>query len=784
MLDAKGTQERLKWLCDEINRHDRLYYVEARPEIGDADYDRLYNEMLAIEREHPEWVLPDSPSQRVSGAPSTGFAQVRHDLPMRSLDKTHSKGELLEFDAFLKRQLPGETWDYVVEPKIDGVSLSLVYLDGKLVRAATRGNGEVGDDITANMKTVRSIPLSIADAPSVLEVRGECYMTRDGFLKLNAREEEAGREPFANPRNAAAGSMKQLNPAETARRPLEMLAYASGKIAGETYATHSSLTEAFKRWGFKTAPWARLCPNINAVLEAIDELETLRHSFPFEIDGAVIKVNQRALYSKLGATAHAPRWARAYKYAPERAKTTVRAITVQVGRSGVLTPVAELEPVALAGSEISRATLHNADEVARRDVRIGDRVWLVKAGDVIPAIDSVIKDERTGDEIVFQMPSLCPECSSPTLRLEGEVAYRCTNPECPAQQICRLEHFCSGNALDIRAIGGKIAEVLVQSGLVANLLDVFTLDAITLSELQISDDSGSMRKFGKNAITALASIEAAKALPLHRWLFALGIPGIGATVAEQVAQLHSDFADLASLAIAGRTADFYDAVERASSLNPKAAANRGLDGDKREELTERFLRCCGEIGVLGDELVAKGAARKVPGTQLPAQYICTIKPETAKSLRAFFTSAYGRKFAARMQELGIVAASEKKEVDSDGPLAGMTFVLTGTLSLPRLEVAAAIKAAGGAVQDTVSTKTMYLVAGANTGASKTAKAEKLGTKVIDEAELNAMLEKGRAKPDEHSQASSTEVGAPEVKIASRKKTKRPGDYTQGDLFGL
>ena len=775
------SQQRLKWLCDEINRHDRLYYVEARPEIGDADYDRLYNEMLAIEREHPDWVLPDSPSQRVSGAPTTGFAQVRHDLPMRSLDKTHSKPELLEFDAFLKRQLPGEKWDYVVEPKIDGVSLSLVYLDGKLVRAATRGNGEVGDDITANMKTVRSIPLSVPGAPSVLEVRGECYMTRDGFVKLNRREEEAGREPFANPRNAAAGSMKQLDPAETARRPLEMLAYASGKIAGDNYATHSALVEAFKEWGFKTAPWARLCPNIESVLEAIDELERLRHSFPFEIDGAVIKVNQRSLYRQLGATAHAPRWARAYKYAPERAKTTVRGITVQVGRSGVLTPVAELEPVQLAGSEISRATLHNADEIARRDVRIGDKVWLVKAGDVIPAIESVIKEERTGDEQAFEMPKFCPECSSPTLRLEGEVALRCTNPECPAQQICRLEHFCAVNALDIRAIGGKIAEVLVQSGLVRNLLDLFALDETTLAELQLSDENGGVRKFGKNAATALAAIEAAKDLPLHRWLFALGVPGIGATVAEQVASLHADFADLASLSIAGTAADFYDAVARAAALNPRAVANRGLDGEKRDELMEKFLRCCGEIGVLGDELVARGAAQRVPDTQLPVQYVCSIKPEAARALRTFFKSEYGRHFAQRMQELGIKAVSRTRTAVPDGPLSGMTFVLTGTLSLPRLEAAAMIKAAGGTVQDSVSSKTRYLVAGENTGASKTAKAAKLGTTVISEAELMAMLENAAPRPE----PSAGKQGAPSgTGAVRRKKTERqePGGLTQGSLF--
>ncbi|MBR4172282.1 MAG: NAD-dependent DNA ligase LigA [Kiritimatiellae bacterium] len=772
--------ERLAYLRGEINRHDYLYYVEARPEIGDADYDKLYREMLEIEAAHPDWVTPDSPSQRVSGAPIDGFKQVRHDPPMRSLDKTHSKEELLEFDTFLRKQLPDTAWDYVVEPKVDGVSLSLLYLDGKLTRAATRGNGEIGDDITVNMKTIRSIPLSIPDAPAVLEVRGECYMTKAGFLELNRREEEAGREPFANPRNAAAGSMKLLDPKEVAKRPLDVVIYASGKISGESFTTHTEMIEQFRRWGFKTSPWQRLCVDIDAAIQAIDELEQLRHTFPFEIDGAVLKLNRRALYSQLGMTAHAPRWARAYKYAPERAETQIRSITVQVGRTGVLTPVAELVPVPLAGSEIARATLHNAEDIARRDIREGDHVWIVKAGDVIPAIDSVITEKRTGAEKVFQMPSLCPECGAEVAQLPGEVAIRCTNPSCPAQQICRLEHFCERNALDIKAIGEKVAEALVSQGIVEDILDLFSLSEETLSSLVIGDAESGLRRFGKNGVTAFQAIQAAKERPLHNWLYAIGIPNIGVTVAEQVAAIHADFAELASLRIVEQTTRLASLYAQASELKPRSKSHSSSDDEDGENRKAQFVHCCGEIGVIGDSLVESQAATKVPNTVLPPVYTCVIKPETAKSLTKFFTSEYGKKFVARMAELGINPKRIVKQAAANGVLAGLSFVLTGTLSQPRSVVAEQIKAAGGIVQDAVSSKTDYLVAGANVGASKTAKAQKLGTKVIGETDLVSMLAGSVASVSMPQSESETAPSAPKGKPPVEEEEPERG-YIQGEL---
>lgn len=769
--------ERLEFLRSEINRHDRLYYVEARPEIGDADYDALYRELEALEKAHPEWAAPDSPTQRVGGAPLASFRQVRHHPPMMSLDKTHSRDDLVDFDAFLRRQLPDEVWDYVVEPKVDGVAFSLLYEKGQLVRAATRGNGEVGDDITANVKTIRSIPLAIPGAPDLLEVRGEVYMTRAGFAALNRREEEAGREPFMNPRNAAAGSLKQLDPREVARRPLDAVLYAAGAVKGLSFPSHGGMLNQFAAWGFKTPPWQRLCVDIRAVLAAIDELQALRHSFPFEIDGAVVKVNRLDLYPKLGATAKSPRWARAFKYEPERAETRIWKITVQVGRTGVLTPVAELEPVVLAGSEIARATLHNADEVARKDIRVGDRVWVVKAGDVIPAIESVLADKRDGSEKAFEMPAACPECGGPVARLGDEVAHRCTNPACPAQRVGRLEHFASRDALDIRAVGGKVAEALVAQEWVKDPLDLFSLTLGRLEEFRIGDAASGLRKFGKNAQTALDALEAAKSLPLDRWLFATGIPNVGVTVAEQIASAHARFSELPGspvLAAVLRIGELYD---QAALVNPRSTLNRPKDEAEREERQARFNRICGEIGVLGDDLVAAGVASKTPGTTLPPQYMSVIKTEAAKAVLGFFASDYGKGYLKRLQDLGIDPQAKPKAA-AGGPLAGLTFVLTGTLSQPRGAFEARIRAAGGVVQDAVSKHTRFLVAGADAGSTKVTKARSLGTEVLDEAGLLALLA-GSAAPAPRAEP-KPEPQPTQAAPAKKKTTDTP--FRQQELF--
>jgi len=685
-MEKDAAKVRIAELVEEINRNDRLYYVEARPVIADADYDRMYEELIALEKEFPEFKDPNSPTVRVSGAPLDGFAQVRHDPPMKSLDKCYEKGDLIQFDAFLRREMPqGAEWRYVVEPKVDGVSMSLLYESRRLVRAATRGNGEVGDDVTQNVRTIRSIPKTLPeDAPDTIEVRGEVYMTRDGFVKLNESLDEAGRQTFMNPRNACAGSLKLLDPKIVATRPLDMVVYNAGGTGCDMFASHTEMIAAFRRWGLPVSPWSRTAATIEEAIAAIDELGENRHGFRFEIDGAVLKVDERSLYSGLGATAHSPRWARAYKYAPERVETVLRDITVQVGRSGVLTPVAELEPVELAGSVISRATLHNADQIAEQDVRIGDHVWLVKAGDVIPAIDGILKEKRTPDVVPYVFPDACPVCGGAVARLEGEVAVRCTNPGCPAQLQRRLEHFASRNALDIKALGGRVADIFVDKGLVRDPLDLFELDYEELQNLDIGEE-GAPRKFGKNALNMRDAVEAARGLPLDRWLFAAGIPNVGATVAKDIAAEHESFSSL-------------------------------IESPVLSDVIENDLK--------------KGKERKI----LP------IKVEAAKAVLSFFRSPYGAAFAARMRELGLdPRRAEKETVRTEGPLVGAGCVLTGTLSRPRTEYARMIELAGGIVQSAVTSKTRYLIAGENVGAAKTEKAKALGTEVIGEARLLEML---------------------------------------------
>ena len=675
-MDRKQTELRIAELRRLIAKADHDYYDLHRPTVGDADYDLWEKELLALESANPEFADSTSPVQNVAGGVSEGFAKVVHDPPMQSLDKTHAKSELAAFDAFLRREIPGGTeWEYVVEPKIDGLSVSLRYRNGVLAVAATRGNGTVGDDVTANVRTIKSIPAALPpDAPRELEVRGEIYMTREGFAELNAKQEALGLEVFANPRNAAAGSLKQKDSRVTAERPLDAVIYNAGGTGCDRFETHSAMMDAFAKWGFPSAPWSRKCGSIDDVFAAIDELEKLRHSFRFEIDGAVVKVNERRLYEVLGATAHGPRWARAYKYPPERAETVLHEITIQVGRTGILTPVAELVPVFLSGSTISRATLHNADEIALHDFREGDHVWLVKAGDVIPALESVIVEKRSGREKPFEMPTHCPECGGPVVRNEGEVAHRCVNFACRARLVERLKHFASKNALDISQVGESVVEALVGAGAVKDVLDVFDLDAGRLKELKVSAADKIARR-----------LEEVKGMPLHRWLFAIGIPNVGVTVAKDIAAEHAKFGD----------------------LKDSAVLKAVVENDAK-----------------------KGKDRK----------ILKIKVEAAKAVLSFFDSEYGAGFLAKMRELGMDPAREESApVATTGPLVGAGCVLTGTLSRPRNEYAEMIARAGGIVQGAVTSKTRYLIAGANTGATKTEKAKKLGTEVIDEARLLELL---------------------------------------------
>lgn len=678
-MEKSAILARMTELRRLIEKANRDYYDLHQPTVGDRDYDLWEAELLKLENENPELATEDSPVRNVAGGVTEGFAKVSHVPPMQSLDKTHAKDELSAFDAMVRKEISGFT--YLVEPKVDGVSLSLRYENRILVCAATRGNGQVGDDITANVRTIGTVPQVLpVTAPPMLEVRGEAYMTREGFVALNARQEAMGQEEFANPRNACAGSLKQLDARVTAERPLDVVIYNAGGVGCEGFSSHSEMIAAFGEWGFPTTPWSKSCKTMEEVFSAIDELQEKRRDFRFEIDGAVIKIDERRFYEVLGTTAHGPRWARAYKYEPERAETVVESITVQVGRTGILTPVAELKPTELAGSVIARATLHNADQIARQDIRIGDHVWLVKAGDVIPAIDSVIVEKRDGTEKVFAMPEVCPVCGGSVVRAEGEVAMRCTNPACPAQLSRRIEHFASRNALDIRALGETVIDALVAKGMVKDPLDLFGLRVVDLYALEVSG-----HRFGKNAETVMGALAKARTLPLDRWLYAIGIANVGVTAARDIADEHSCLADL-----------------------PDSKVLRAvIENDAK-----------------------KGKDRK----------ILQIKVEVAKSVLSFFAGEYGRSFMNRMSELGIEPQAEKRAaVKTDGPLAGVGCVLTGTLSRPRGEYAKLIEQAGGIVQSAVTSKTRYLVAGANVGATKTEKARKLGTEVIDETRLLELL---------------------------------------------
>jgi DNA ligase (NAD+) len=730
--------QRAAFLRQEIARHDRLYFVEARPEIGDADYDALYRELEALERDHPELAQADSPTRRVGGAPATAFAQVRHDPPMMSLDKVHSRGDLADFETFLRRQIPDIACTFVVEPKIDGVALSLRYEQGLLVRAATRGDGEVGDDITANVKTIRTIPLRIETTAAVVEVRGEVYLPKAAFAEMTGRQEAEGLPPFANPRNAAAGSLKLLDPREVAKRPLSAIFYGTGALEGIEFETQQEMSAQFRKWGLPVAPRAWPCAGMADVMQALDELETLRHDFPFEMDGAVLKVNERRWHAPLGSTAKSPRHARAFKFEPERAETVVRSITVQVGRSGVLTPVAELEPVPLAGSVIARATLHNADEIARKDIRIGDAVWIVKAGDVIPAVESVIAGKRTGAERIFAMPAACPACGQPVTRLEEEVAHRCQNPACPARLVARLEYFSTRGALDIEGLGGKVAEALVATGKLADPLDLYDWPVYDLAKVNLGEGDGPRLLGGKQAEKIVKALQTARTLPLSRWLVALGIPGIGETVAVQVAAAHADFKALLASEILRAVIQLAELTEQAALLNPRSRSRRG-DGDIGDA-AERFETCCTEVARIGDGLAARGLARlSCKADAKPPKYICEIKVEAARELIAFAESDWGRRTAARLEALGINPQGTPPIDVVEGPLSGLTFVITGTMSQSREEMAELVRLAGGKVADAVSKATRYLLAGESPGASKVARAGQLGVPLMTEAELRAKI---------------------------------------------
>jgi DNA ligase (NAD+) len=524
--DVRREVERLR---HEIQEHDHRYYVLDDPAISDAEYDTLFRRLESLEREHPELASPDSPTQRVGAAPLEKFGAVRHRHPMLSLSNVTSRDEMLEFDARIRKFLGLERIEYVAEPKIDGVAIELVYEDGAFATGSTRGDGTVGENVTANLRTVRSVPLRLRGkrVPPRLEVRGEVFYPLAAFRRLNREREEAGLPTFANPRNAAAGSLKQLDPSVTAARPLDLVCHGAGDLGEVPAKTYAELLALFGDLGLKAVPRSRVAGSLDDVFAWFDALEAERDDLPYEIDGVVVKVNDFALQRRLGQISRSPRWAVAFKFRARQATTRVNAIAASVGRTGVLTPVAELEPVAVGGVTVRNASLHNMDEVERKDVRVGDTVVLERAGDVIPYVVKVVTEKRTGAEQRFHMPRSCPVCGAEVVREEGEVAYRCIGAACPAKLKQSLRFFAARGAMDVEGLGEKLVDQLVERDLVRDLSDLYRLDAETLAGLD--------RMGEKSATNVVAQLERSKKTTLPQLLVALGIRQVGEATAKALA---------------------------------------------------------------------------------------------------------------------------------------------------------------------------------------------------------------------------------------------------------
>lgn len=664
---ATAPARRIEQLRREIRRHEELYYVQAAPELSDAAFDALMRELRDLEAVHPELVTPESPTQRVGGRVAEGFTTVRHREPMLSLDNAYSADELRAFDERVRRGLGSEgPLTYVAELKIDGLSIALTYEDGRLRRGATRGDGTEGEDVTSNVRTIRAIPLALDAAPAgSIEIRGEVYLPRDAFARANAEREARGEPLFQNPRNAAAGAMRNLDPGEVARRGLSAWMYQVVGLEEPAGAQHAATLDQLKTWGLPVEPhWCR-CDGIDAVLAYLEEWRDRRRTLPFETDGVVVKLDRRDLREQLGTTSKFPRWAVAFKFPAEQATTRLTAIQVNIGRTGAATPYAVLEPVFVAGSTISLATLHNAEDLARKDIREGDLVTIEKAGDVIPRVVGPVLTGQLHRNPPWTMPTVCPVCATPLMRDEGEVVWRCDNAECPARLRRSLEHFASRAALDIEGLGESLIEQLVARGLVTGLADLYTL---TESQLEALDRMGP-----KSAAKLMAQIGRSRTAPLSRLLYALGIRHVG----ERAAQLLADaFGDL-------------DAIREAS--------------------VER-LQAVPEIG-----------------------------PVVAASIRSWCDAPRHRALLERLRAAGLTFTGEKKAAAEPGPLAGQTFVITGTLArMSREEATAALEALGARVAGSVSRKTTALVAGEEAG-SKLEKAQALGVRVMDEAEFLALI---------------------------------------------
>jgi DNA ligase (NAD+) len=680
VADLEQVKKRIEELRAEINHHNYRYYVLDSPEISDAEYDEMMRELQELEAEYPQFLTPDSPTQRIGAAPVEAFGVVEHPLPLLSLGNAFSDEELVAWYQRTLKLVGGEKFDFVVEHKMDGLAVALTYVDGKLTTGATRGDGLRGEDITQNLKTVRSIPLSVrGDFPPRFEVRGEVFLPKAGFEKLNRERANEGLPLFANPRNAAAGSVRQLDPRITAKRPLDiyiyMLGYAEAKA---TPPTHWETMQYLKDLGFKINPNNQLLKSIDEVEGYYDKWVERRESLPYEADGIVVKINQLALQERLGDIGREPRWAIAYKFPAVQGNTVLKSIEISVGRTGTLNPYAVLEPVAVGGVTIKQAALHNEDDIRRKDIRVGDTVIIQRAGEVIPQVVGPVVSKRTGKEKEFsllgKLPKndkgrpVCPACKQESIvKPEGEVMYYCSNAACPAQAQQRIEHFASRGAMDIEGIGEAQSVILYDNGLVKNAAEIYRLKE-KRAELMELEHMGE-----KSVANLLKAIENSKDRPLARLIFALGIRHIGSETAEILAKR---FGSIETLSKASK-----DALMRIEAIGPKIA----------------------------------------------------------DSILAFFRQEENQKIIQGLKEAGVKMAEAVKTEAL--PLDGKEFVITGRLeSFSRQEAEEKIKALGGTAKDNVTKKTNYLVVGADPGGTKLAKAQELGTKQIDEKKLLAILE--------------------------------------------
>jgi DNA ligase (NAD+) len=658
-------------LRTQLRAWDRAYYLDDAPVVDDATYDAALRELRALEAAQPELIEPDSPTQRVAGGVSGGFSEVRHLLPMLSLANARDDVELMAWDVRLQKLL-GETGEaeqpaFVVEPKIDGLALSLVYRDGLLERAVTRGNGEAGEDVTANVRTIRAIPLSIDDPnpPALIEVRGECYIPLEAFRRLNEERLDAGLPVYMNPRNTAAGSLRQLDPAITAERPLSFWSYAIGALEGIAFASQSEALAWLSERGFPVNPRIQRMVGIEAVREACHAIERDRESLDYDIDGAVVKVDDLALQATLGAVGRDPRWAIAFKFPPTTRTTKLLGIEINVGRTGALNPFAELEPVEVGGVVVRHATLHNEEDINRKDIRVGDTVIVQRAGDVIPQVIGPVLEDRTGAEQVFRMPDDCPACGEPVVKNEEDAKHFCVNPRCPSRDIEGIKHFVARSAMDIDGVGEKLIERLYELELVRRSSDLYALTVDDLLPLE-----GFQETSARNTVEAIA---ASRARPFGNVLFGLGIPHVGLVTAQAITRA-------------------FGSMERLVEAGAEEIAE--VDG----------------VGMVIAEAVAAWCA----------------DPERQAEVAALAAA-------------GVTLTLNEDELPVEGPLTGMTFVVTGTLAgMSRDEAHAAIERLGGKTTSSVSKATSYLVAGEKAG-SKLAKAEKAGVPILDEAAFIALL---------------------------------------------